>query len=111
MVNFPEFIWPHLIAVFHNLWMLRTANILRLSPPCSYAGLGGDYRWASQVDGTTLDIRGERIRFQGVDAPQIRQSRTDAAGDTHWCDKIAADALNTFRAKSRPTRSHVNKLD
>ena len=32
---------------------------------------------ASVIDGDTIDIRGTRIRFSGIDAPESRQSCRD----------------------------------
>ena len=59
---------------------------------------------ASVVDGDTIDIHGERIRFNGIDAPESRQRCKNANGTDYPCGRIAADALDVFLAGSRPPR-------
>jgi endonuclease YncB( thermonuclease family) len=41
---------------------------------------------ASVIDGDTIEIRGERIRFFGIDAPEMGQQCTDGEG----CSSAAA---------------------
>lgn len=59
---------------------------------------------ASVIDGDTIDIGGQRIRFNGIDAPESRQSCDDNRGSPYRCGKDAAFALDQFLAASRPTR-------
>ncbi|MBA5775802.1 thermonuclease family protein [Stappia sp. F7233] len=59
---------------------------------------------ASVIDGDTIEIRGERIRFNGIDAPESRQLCQDANGHNYRCGTAAANALATFLARSSPTR-------
>ncbi len=50
---------------------------------------------ASVIDGDTLEIRGQRIRFYGIDAPESRQlCRLD--GKPWQCGKDAANALGAI---------------
>lgn len=63
---------------------------------------------ATVVDGDTIEIRGQRIRFDGVDAPEARQRCEDANGKAYRCGKVSADALDAFLAKSRPTTCQIN---
>lgn len=58
---------------------------------------------ASVIDGDTIDIRGQRIRFDGIDAPESSQRCQGASGQPYRCGKVSADALDAFLAKSRPT--------
>jgi endonuclease YncB( thermonuclease family) len=59
---------------------------------------------ASVIDGDTIEIRGERIRFNGVDAPESRQLCQNARGKPYRCGQAAALALDDYLAASRPTR-------
>lgn len=51
---------------------------------------------ASVIDADTLDIRSERIRLVGVDAPESGQKCKDAGGALVRCGTIAANALDAW---------------
>lgn len=51
---------------------------------------------ASVIDADTLDIRSERIRLVGVDAPESGQKCKDANGALVRCGSIAANALDAW---------------
>jgi len=51
---------------------------------------------ASVVDGDTLEIRGERVRLWGIDAPESAQTCLDEAGRPWPCGRRAAFALADF---------------
>lgn len=57
---------------------------------------------ASVIDGDTIEVHGQRIRFNGVDAPESRQYCDDAKGFEYPCGRRSAEALDTFLAASRP---------
>jgi len=57
---------------------------------------------ASVIDGDTVEIAGQRIRFNGIDAPESRQHCDDAKGFDYPCGRRAAQALDKFLAASRP---------
>ena len=49
---------------------------------------------ASVVDGDTIEIHGQRIRFHGIDAPESRQECTRSDSTTWRCGQQAALALS-----------------
>ncbi|MFW6076389.1 MAG: thermonuclease family protein [Hyphomicrobiales bacterium] len=48
---------------------------------------------ATVIDGDTLDIRGERLRLHGIDAPEAGQWCLDGAAERYRCGQRAALAL------------------
>lgn len=58
---------------------------------------------ASVIDGDTIEIHGERIRFNGIDAAESAQFCTDAAGRMYRCGARAAEALAGWLAAASPT--------
>lgn len=76
------------------------ASIVAVAAPASAAEIAGR---ASVVDGDTIEIAGQRIRFDGIDAPESRQVCRTASGEAYRCGKASADALDKFLAQSRPT--------
>lgn len=49
---------------------------------------------ASVIDGDTIEIRGERVRLFGIDAPESGQICTDAQEQPYRCGQKAAFALD-----------------
>lgn len=66
---------------------------------------------ASVVDGDTIEIHGQRIRFNGIDAPESRQLCKDSTGVDYPCGRRAAEALDTFLAASRPVQCNFVSWD
>ncbi len=56
----------------------------------------------SVVDGDTIDIHGERIRFNGIDAPESSQLCLDEIGSKYRCGAVSANALADFLSTSLP---------
>ncbi|WP_394892234.1 thermonuclease family protein [Mesorhizobium sp. AaZ16] len=66
---------------------------------------------ASVVDGDTIEVAGQRVRFNGIDAPESSQQCEDAQGFRYQCGAAAAEALDEFLAKSRPIRCEFVEWD
>lgn len=74
---------------------ISLSNLTRPSPP-PIAGV------ASVVDGDTIEIHGQRIRLNGVDAPESKQYCDDAKGFEYPCGRRATEALKAFLTTSKP---------
>ena len=48
---------------------------------------------ARVIDGDTVDVRGQRIRLHGIDAPESAQSCMDGEGRPYRCGELATEAL------------------
>jgi len=56
---------------------------------------------ARVVDGDTLHVAGERVRLEGIDAPEMAQTCPRRSTGTWACGKVAAQALATLIGKER----------
>lgn len=66
---------------------------------------------ASVIDGDTIEIHGERIRLNGIDAPESDQACEDGDGKAYRCGARAADILDRFLKASSPTRCDFVERD
>ncbi|ESZ56511.1 nuclease [Mesorhizobium sp. L103C131B0] len=80
-----------------SLREVNVSNLLRPKPE-PIAGV------ASIIDGDTIEVHGQRIRFNGIDAPESKQYCDDAKGFEYPCGRRAAKALDAFLAASRPVQ-------
>ncbi len=56
------------------------------------------------IDGDTIEVAGQRIRFNGIDAPESSQHCEDPKGFEYACGRTSANALDEFLATSRPAK-------
>ncbi|WP_027997533.1 thermonuclease family protein [Sinorhizobium arboris] len=56
------------------------------------------------IDGDTIEIAGERVQLNSVDAPEEWQVCLDERGADYRCGKESASALKAFLSESGPTR-------
>ncbi len=73
--------------------VIATLLCVFISPP-AHAAQDDIVGVASVIDGDTIDIHGQRIRFFGIDAPESGQSCEDARGEAYRCGQKAALALD-----------------
>jgi endonuclease YncB( thermonuclease family) len=66
---------------------------------------------ASVIDGDTIEIHGERIRFNGIDAPESTQLCADGGGRMYRCGARSAEALSQWLAVSSPTSCEFVERD
>jgi endonuclease YncB( thermonuclease family) len=79
---------------------LLSVALLSVTSPAAAEPLAGI---PSVVDGDTIEIHGQRIRFNGIDAPESAQICADASGKKYRCGQLASLALADFLKAHRPT--------
>lgn len=87
------FLLGGVLAFFLSALLLGASQVLALQPPQEQPSepLAGA---AVVVDGDTLDIAGERVRLEGVDAPEMSQSCQRADGQDWACGREAHRLLS-----------------
>jgi endonuclease YncB( thermonuclease family) len=66
---------------------------------------------ASVIDGDTIEIHGERVRFNGIDAPESSQSCQAADRTSYRCGQQAAMALDGYLSQSIPVQCDFVERD
>ncbi|WP_210188969.1 thermonuclease family protein [Mesorhizobium sp. YR577] len=97
-----------------SFWRLIAALIAVLffcPDPGAAEGRNNAVGRASVVDGDTIEIHGERIRFNGIDAPEASQICIDGKGQKYRCGARAAEALAEFLSLSSPTHCEFVERD
>lgn len=93
--------------VMHNSGSLPEINLQNLIKPKPVAIAGVP----SVIDGDTIEVHGQRVRFNGIDAPESRQYCDDAEGFEYPCGRRSAEALDGFLAASRPVQCSLVTWD
>lgn len=97
-----------LIAGNWHQHFVRFDTALQNSAEAAGATLVGH---ASVIDGDTIEIHGERVRFNGIDAPESAQQCRDSAGKSYRCGSKSAAALDDLLKASSPTRCEFVERD
>ena len=80
------------------------APITKTATTTSFAADTAIVGRATVVDGDTIKIRGQRIRFNGIDAPESDQRCSNQDGKSYSCGSESAFFLDKTLVTSRPTR-------
>ena len=83
-----------LAAIGAVLYLKRPQEFSALVPVKGSTGTNTIAGTASVIDGDTIEIRGQRIRLFGIDAPEHDQTCTDARGADYRCGQKASLALD-----------------
>lgn len=86
---------------------IAAAILLLLASPALASSIEGRAR---VLDGDTIEIRGERIRIHGIDAPEGGQMCTGAKGKPFNCGATAKQAL-AGKLKGRPVACERKDTD
>ena len=65
---------------------------------------------ATVIDGDSLRLNGRELRLEGIDAPELRQSCTDRAGQIVGCGQQARQALARLAGQG-PLSCEIGKSD
>ncbi|MBO0345255.1 thermonuclease family protein [Roseibium limicola] len=90
-------------AAFFVRVVIRLGIAALLSPALLTPGLFADASAANAlriIDGDTLELHGEKIRLDGIDAPEHAQTCISSAGVFYPCGQDATSALNRLTQRA-----------
>jgi endonuclease YncB( thermonuclease family) len=114
MLRIPRGPWPVLAMMFviAGLAYFKPDFSRFVTPPRDKPAVGQPVTGAARViDGDTIEISGERIRFNGIDSPEMAQTCEDANGRSYRCGATAKQALGRFLDASQPIRCNFVSRD
>jgi endonuclease YncB( thermonuclease family) len=83
-------------------WISASMLLLgQYAPAASESDLVGR---ATVIDGDTIEVRGERVRLNGIDAPEASQYCLDEASKKYRCGSESANALSRLLETSTPVK-------
>ena len=82
--------------VLNNRRLAISAAGASIACMASVAGAAELVGRASVIDGDTLEIRGQRVRLHGIDAPEAAQRCETVDGEAWPCGRVAAKDLAGF---------------
>lgn len=85
-------------------WFLQPGRAATVKGPAILTGQ------ASVIDGDTIEIHGERIRLEGIDAPESGQRCYSASDKLYRCGANAANALDAWIGSATVT-CHIDGQD
>ncbi len=65
---------------------------------------------ASVIDGDTIEVHGQRIRFNGIDAPESKQYCSDSKGFDYPCGRALSRGLGRFSSGLQAGALHLRDL-
>ena len=107
ILRIPRGPWPIVVMmlVIAGLAYFKPDFSRYMPPARDKATTNGPVTGAARViDGDTIEIGGERIRFNGIDAPELAQTCEDGQGRSYRCGATARQALGRFLDASQPIR-------
>ena len=84
--------WGEVEGVRHCHGARQSGRVLEPPPAAPAASLSGVPRL---IDADTLEVAGQRVRLQGIDAPESAQTCRHPGGRRYQCGKQATAALRT----------------
>src|SRR5687768_13373533 len=94
-----------------RFYLLLTALLCGASPVLGAEATPDIVGRASVVDGDTIELQGERVRLNGIDAPESAQLCRSSKSQNYRCGAVAARVLEEFLSASRPTKCKFVERD
>lgn len=107
----PRWVTPAVVALLAGLIASAITELLPVAASRLFTSGDQLVGRASVIDGDTIEIAGTRIRLNGIDAPESRQTCSRANGSTWRCGQHAARALDELISAQQPVYCDVTGTD